>query len=150
MRIIDFFSRKKGKRIASKKDYEIIAIKAMRFLASEKNLLNSSLDQKMLSEELKIPKSYISLAINFEYGQSFREIINRMRISQIKRALIAKECSHLTIEAIASDFGYSSSATFYRVFKKYVGVSPTEYRKEQLKKSTWSNNNANGYYQSIC
>ena len=38
----------------------------------------------------------------------------------------------ITLKAIASDVGFSSMTTFYKMFQTNVGMSPKEYREKAL------------------
>jgi two-component system response regulator YesN len=53
------------------------------------------------------------------------EYINRYRIEKAKELL---KTTHAKVQAIAKDVGYWEVGYFYKQFKKYVGISPTEYR----------------------
>jgi AraC-like DNA-binding protein len=41
-----------------------------------------------------------------------------------------KETEKFTILSIAMDAGFNSKATFNRAFKKFAGMSPTEYQRK--------------------
>ncbi|MDT2237564.1 helix-turn-helix domain-containing protein [Paenibacillus larvae] len=57
---------------------------------------------------------------------TFSEYVNTFRIEKAKHLLLQTE---LKTNEIAARVGYTDPTYFYRIFKKYVGVSPTELRK---------------------
>lgn len=59
-------------------------------------------------------------------GYSFHEYLTRQRLNLCKR-MLGQTSDAITSIAVQSGFG--SIATFNRVFQKYEGMSPTEYRK---------------------
>lgn len=59
-------------------------------------------------------------------GLSFTEYINQMRLRKAKELLVNQE---LRISEVAMDAGFQSITHFNRVFRKVVGCSPTEYRR---------------------
>lgn len=54
------------------------------------------------------------------------EYFNSLKIAEAKKLLRREE---LSVSRIADMLGYLSIHTFSRAFKRYVGFSPTEYRK---------------------
>jgi AraC-like DNA-binding protein len=48
----------------------------------------------------------------------------------MKRRLVAPQNSHLKIEEIAFDTGFNAKSTFQAAFKKFTGMTPSEYRKK--------------------
>lgn len=72
---------------------------------------------------------YLSKVIKDNYGTNFRAFINNIRIKEAQRRLVDdKHYGQFTISAIAHSVGYKSHPNFIQLFKKYVGVSPSEYR----------------------
>lgn len=71
-------------------------------------------------------RSYISAFINSEYKCNFREWINTMRMEYAKRLLT--ENQGMTIEKIATESGFSTSAYFCRQFQQREGITPSSWR----------------------
>lgn len=84
---------------------------------------------KMLSDELRIPYSYLSQVINQEYGMNFNELINSYRVNYVKELLTQPVAGQYTFEALAAQAGFSSRATFSRSFSRFEGCTPSEYLK---------------------
>lgn len=71
-------------------------------------------------------RSYVSSYINNVYGCNFREWINDLRIEYAKTLL--SNPSILTIEKVAEQSGFSTSAYFCRLFSKREGMTPSRWR----------------------
>ncbi len=50
-------------------------------------------------------------------------------MDKAKRLMVDQD---LAIKDVANMVGYSDLAYFYRVFKKYVGIAPGEYKKKNI------------------
>lgn len=70
--------------------------------------------------------NYISHAFKMWNGEGLLSYINRVRIGVAKE--IIKQRNGMRLEDIADMVGYNSRASFTRVFTKYVGMSPQEWR----------------------
>lgn len=70
----------------------------------------------------------ISRAINTVANKPFNEYINEYRIKHICQALDAG--SHLTLTRLYTDAGFSSKASFNKVFKDYTSMTPSEYKSQ--------------------
>lgn len=68
---------------------------------------------------------YLGQLFRKETGVSFSSYVNRYRIEQAKKLL--RE-TNLKVNQVAREVGYWEAAYFYRQFRKYVGVSPMEYK----------------------
>ena len=69
-----------------------------------------------------------SFAREFErvMGMTIIRYISEQRVLYAAERI--REYPNYTIEGIAMDSGFSSRASFYRLFSEYFGISPTEYR----------------------
>lgn len=79
---------------------------------------------KMLNER---PRT-VSAAINACRKVNFKTYINEFRVLEAKRLLDEDKGHERTIDAIAGEAGFSNRSSFYRVFKRSQGISPSDYR----------------------
>lgn len=79
-----------------------------------------------LAEHVGLTESYCSKYFKQSIGTSFLEYITTRRVSHAQRLL---KYTNYSITEIMADSGFSSIQTFNRVFKKYTGETPTEFRK---------------------
>lgn len=86
---------------------------------------NEALSLKALSQQYNIHPVYLGHLFSKETNESFTEYINKYRIDKAKEML--KE-TNLKVHEIAAKVGYYESGYFYKQFKKYVGISPTDYK----------------------
>jgi len=84
------------------------------------------LNLSSFSEKLNEKEYIVSQVINSLYNKSFQDFINSRRIEYAKN-ILTKEPDNKIIH-VALDCGYKSTVTFNRQFKKYEGITPSEYR----------------------
>lgn len=78
-----------------------------------------------LSERFDVSQSYIFRTFKQHFQTTPKHYINRLRIQTVCHRL---RYSTYTIRNLAVDCGFESYEYFYRVFKKQMGCTPTEYR----------------------
>ncbi len=88
--------------------------------------LTERITTKELSKEFFVTESYMCQFFKSQTGQSVTEYINRLRI---EKAMSFLKNTEMSITEIAMHTGFTDSCYFTRVFKKYTGLSPREYRK---------------------
>lgn len=99
-----------------------------KYIEKNKSYLKQELNINNLANELDIPAYILSHIINKEFNKNFFDFINSYRIEEVKKRLIAPEYKNLKIESIGLDSGFNSRASFYEIFKKYTGLTPSEYK----------------------
>lgn len=62
-------------------------------------------------------------------GSSFQELFDELRH---QRSLLLLQDKHLSLADVAQQLGFSENSTFYRAFKRWQGVTPGEYRQQEL------------------
>ena len=77
------------------------------------------------AEEVHLNPSYFSSLFHRTTGLSFRSYLNKVRIEEAKRLLSSTDYPLLDI-AIA--VGFEDPSYFTKVFKKYTGVPPSQFR----------------------
>ena len=99
------------------------------FLDVEKIFRNENLTLISLSEKMNITPHQLSWIINDKMNQSFSTLINRYRIEDVKKRLADGIKNDSTILQMAFDSGFSTKTAFNRAFKKFTGLTPSQYRK---------------------
>jgi AraC-like DNA-binding protein len=93
---------------------------------------NLTLSLKELSESLHVHPSYLSREFSKYFDDlSFGDYIRKMRI---EKAIVLLNDQKKTLAEIAYLTGFSDQSHFNRIFKKYIGKNPSEYRKSLPKK----------------
>ena len=93
----------------------------------EDNVFNAKLSIKNIAKASNISEVYFRRLFKEKYDQTPISYINEMRIKRAKNMLISAE--ELSIKDISELCGYLDIYSFSRSFKKYVGISPSQYRK---------------------
>jgi Response regulator containing CheY-like receiver domain and AraC-type DNA-binding domain len=83
----------------------------------------------LLADKLNITKSYLSSYFNNKTGGYLSDYINMARI---RKAIELIENTTTKIQDIRLEVGISNTNTFIRLFKKYTGMAPGEYRKARM------------------
>lgn len=84
---------------------------------------NITLDD--VANEVHLNPAYFSTLFKKEVGNSFKEYLNMIRIEESKRLLTN---SSYSIVDIAVAVGFEDQSYFSKVFKKYTGITPKQYR----------------------
>ncbi|HEX7845125.1 MAG TPA: helix-turn-helix domain-containing protein [Chitinophagaceae bacterium] len=99
-----------------------------RLMEQEKIYQEPELTLQMLAEKMGIPAYQASQVINEGMNKSFYDLINGYRVEEAKRLLLDDKNKNYTILSVGFEAGFNSKTTFHTVFKKFTGLTPTEYR----------------------
>ncbi|MEG0775213.1 response regulator [Clostridium sp.] len=78
-----------------------------------------------ISREVNVSSQYFSRLFKAEMKENFIDYLTSIRIEKAKNLLAS---GTFTIKEICYKIGYSDPNYFSRIFKKRVGISPTEYK----------------------
>ncbi len=92
------------------------------------NLYDSSLSLTMVADAFGVSNSLISRLFSEQRGENFLNLVNRLRI-EYACAFLARDLQ-TDILAVAHAAGYDNDVTFRRLFKKYTGLTPSQYREK--------------------
>lgn len=96
-------------------------------LLHDGKLFRSELGRDDLVAALATNRSTLSEAVKTVTGKTLMEYLRTMQLEEARRLL--DKHPDLTVEAVACECGFNAPNTFYRLFRKQYGISPTEYRK---------------------
>lgn len=92
----------------------------------KKNYHQSDLSLKMISDQLHISSSYFSSIFKKFTGDSFTNILIKIRMEKAKELVLT---TNKKIFEIAQETGYTDQHYFSYCFKRYFQVSPNEMRR---------------------
>lgn len=80
---------------------------------------------EMIADMVYVSSNYLSRLFSNEVGQGFMEYITSKRIEKAKQLLGEKDSKAFDV---GDRVGYENPQYFSRIFKKYTGMSPIEYK----------------------
>lgn len=89
---------------------------------------NTNIKLNDIAKVLHISSHKLSQLLNDNLGKNFALFINEYRVEEAKQLL--KENNQFTLESIGFEAGFSSKSTFYATFKKLIGKTPAEFKKQ--------------------
>jgi AraC-like DNA-binding protein len=109
-----------------------IANKLVDYVKENKPYLNPELTLDQLASQLSLKPRVLSQVINEELGQNFYDFINRNRIEEATILLNNPKDRKITVLEVLYEVGFNSKSSFNTLFKKYTGLTPSEFKKKSL------------------
>lgn len=117
------------KRLSDEQISELSA-KLDDLMINDKIFLENEINLATVAGKLGISIHDTSFLINEVTGDNFYNFINRFRVEEAKELLTSDKSDKLNMLGIAFESGFNSKTTFNTSFKKIVGISPSEYAKQ--------------------
>lgn len=114
--------------LKEKVEFAMLQEKLEDTLQNHKAFLDDELTLNKLSKAIETTDKKLSKLLNKFMKVTFYDLINSYRINEFKERIQSSMYNDFTIEGIANECGFKSKASFYRVFKKATGVSPSEFK----------------------
>jgi YesN/AraC family two-component response regulator len=116
--------------MADERIVEIVS-KINKAMEEEKLYRETELTLHQLASHLQHPSHQVSQAINDGMDKTFYDLINGYRVEEAKRLLLNPKNRSFTILSVGFEAGFNSKTTFNTVFKKFTGLTPTDFRERQ-------------------
>ncbi len=114
-----------------KEDSAVYLDKLISETKNEKYFLDPNLTLKQLSDSTGIPSRHLSQVINESMQKNFFDFVNSFRIEEAKNRLINPIDTQITVLEILYEVGFNSKSAFNAAFKKYTGLTPTEFKRRK-------------------
>ncbi len=122
--VLDEFLSKSSRK-AEKSDVRLdLIMGTIKFLQDK---FNQNITISDLSKQIGYCNSHISHSIYKAFGMTFLEFRDLLRVSYAKRLITNSDKS---MYLIALDCGFNCERSFERVFKKNIGLTPRQYKKQ--------------------
>lgn len=102
--------------------------KILDFMEAEKPYLNANLNQSDLAAQIGISTHHFSEVLHYSFEQNFYNFMNSYRVIEAQKLMKRVDYKDAKLIAIAFDSGFKSKTSFFRVFKKHTGQTPSEFR----------------------
>ncbi|MGG0825054.1 response regulator [Paenibacillus turicensis] len=113
---------KVSKQLTTKKNSNKLFENVLNYI---KQNYTKNISREDVAREVYITPGYISLLFKQEMKTSFLDYLHKIRIDAACEKLVDQS---LRIGDVAHDVGYGDEKYFYQVFKKYMGMTPNQYR----------------------
>lgn len=81
-----------------------------------------------LAKHVNFNETYLCTVFRARTGTS---IVNYINQTKMEKAAECLRSGDVLLKTLAADLGFSDQFYFNKLFRKYYGISPTEYRKKQ-------------------
>jgi AraC-like DNA-binding protein len=99
----------------------------------EKKYRDPDYSAQKLATELGTNTRYISAVVNLRYQDNYSQMVNEFRIKDAMYLLKDKHAQKMTMQEVATSVGFANRQSFYAAFYKRTGLSPKEFRRQNVK-----------------
>jgi len=78
-----------------------------------------------LAEYVRLSKNHLCMLFKQEIGENFTDYVNKLRINEAKILILEK---NFQVKEASYEVGINNERYFCKLFKKYTGCSPMEYK----------------------
>lgn len=87
--------------------------------------MSDKITLKMIAKEINMNESYLCRTFKNSTGKNFVDFVYKLKIEKAKELL---KNTDIMVKEVSAMIGIDDQFYFNRIFKKYVGVSPSEYK----------------------
>ena len=103
----------------------------LNLMDAEQPYLDRTLTLPQLAGQLNVSSNHLSQVINEQLTSNFFDFVNRYRVEDAKRLLLANP--NRVVLDVALDVGFNSKSAFYKSFRQHVAMTPSQFRKTSVK-----------------
>jgi AraC-like DNA-binding protein len=109
-------------------DQELID-RVVAYMKEKKPFLDPELTLSSLARELSLNRSQLSQLINGGMDDNFYNFVNKFRVEEVKKLMVDPQYHNFNMLGLALEAGFKSKSTFNLIFKRFTGLTPSEYKK---------------------
>lgn len=103
------------------------------YMNEHKPYLEHDLTLPKLAQYVQLSSNDLSQVINEQFKSHFFDYINLYRVKNVKTLLTVPTPMYKNMLDVAEASGFNSKSAFYKAFKLHTGMTPTEFKKNQIK-----------------
>ena len=106
----------------------------MNIIVMQKKYRDKDYSAKKLADEIGTNTRYISAVVNTRFHMNYTQFVNSYRISEAMTLLVDKRYQNQNVAEIGDMVGFANRQSFYVSFFRFKGITPRQYRLDNLKK----------------
>jgi AraC-like DNA-binding protein len=110
-------------------EIDVIAAKIIEALEKNEIYLDPDTTISDLADQTGVHARQVSQVINQRFEQNFFELINNYRIKAAQKLIRDPADPKMTILEVMYKVGYNSKSSFNTQFKKFTGITPSEFKR---------------------
>lgn len=116
-------------KVTNSNDPEVLKYveKMKKAMEEDKLYLDKKLSKNDLINHVHVPHTIFSVIMHNYLKVNFNDFVNKYRVEEVIRKLADPKNREFTLLGVAEDCGFNSKTSFYRTFKKFTGLTPTQY-----------------------
>jgi len=107
---------------------EILSVNLRKYMETFQPHRDPELTLTLLAKMVNLSRNQLSEVTNSSLGCNFYDFVNKYRVEDVKQLMVNSRFKDYTLLAIAFEAGFPSKSTFNSIFKKFTGLTPSEYR----------------------
>ena len=118
--------------LVSPRVMDILKDKILDIIVMQKKYKDKDYSAKKLAADLGTNTRYISAVVNVRFHMNYTSFVNKFRIEEAMTILVDRRYQDLRMEEVSDMVGFANRQSFYASFYRQLGVTPREYRLQQL------------------
>ena len=112
---------------------EALKYKAMilEYICKNESFKDHNITLGKFSKNLSLTPHVVSQVINEQLSCNFNDFINSYRVDGAKKMLRDAGMKNITVASIAYDCGFNTLSAFNTAFKKFTGLTPSQFRNKK-------------------
>lgn len=103
----------------------------LKYMREEKPYLDGDVTIHDLARHLGLARHHLTQVLNENLGKNFYQFINEYRVEEACELIRNDHEKELTLLAVAFRSGFNTKSAFNSIFKRFTGLSPSEYRERE-------------------
>ena len=118
--------------LVSPRVMDTLSDKILDIIVMQKKYKDKDYSAKKLALDLGTNTRYISAVVNVRFHMNYTSFVNKFRIEEAMTILVDRRYQTLRMEDVSDMVGFTNRQSFYSSFYRQLGMTPREYRLQQL------------------
>lgn len=125
--INNFTTRRRSSALSSEEALKYKAI-ILECIGKNESYKDHNITLGKFAKSISLTPHVVSQVINEQLSCNFNDFINSYRVEEAKKMLSDAGMKNLTVASIAYDCGFNTLSAFNTAFKKFTGLTPSQFR----------------------